>query len=171
MGEAEPKRRKRKKRPKTPKAEASPSPLEASPSSPEPHAEGAPRRRRSWWWIVLGVALFELFLFGRRGELRVCVARDGEHDFALVDQPRNDENTQRYPTCEKRTNLGIVSHYDEARDHAAATACQRATVLRPKDEVYLCALRQAGWAHREESAFVPPWDERYYKRMLWFIFD
>jgi len=137
----------------------------------EAEAEKGERRPRRWWIALVVIGLIELFLFGSRGRIRVCVAHEGEHDFALIDQPRTEENTRRYPTCEKRTNVGIVSHFDEARDHAMLTACQRAAVLRPKHVVYQCALPEDGWQHRVETSFVPPWDPVYYKRLFWFAFD
>ncbi len=128
-------------------------------------------RRRPWWLLLLLIGLVELFLFGSRGRMRVCVAHQGEHDFALVDQPRTEENTRRYPTCVKRTNVGIVSKYDDVMTEATGYACQRAAILRPTDVLYQCILEKDGWEHRVETSFVPPWDPIYYRRLFWFAYD
>lgn len=158
-----PRKKRKKKRKRKPKKERPP---EAAPSD-----DAEPRRRRPWWVLLFVVGLVELFLFGSRGRMRVCVARDGEHDFSLVDQPRTEENTRRYPTCVKRTNVGIVSKYDDVLKEATGYACQRAAVLRPTDVLYQCILERDGWQHRVETSFVPPWDPIYYRRLFWFAFD
>lgn len=164
--DAEPSPRpKRKKRKKKRKRRAKKDRAEEGKTS------GEPERRRPWWALLLVIGLIELFLFGSRGRMRVCVAHEGEHDFALVDQPRTEENTRRYPTCVKRTNVGIVSEYDDVRTEATGYACQRAAVLRPTSVLYQCILEQDGWQHRVETSFVPPWDPIYYRRLFWFAYD
>lgn len=155
-------RKKRKKRRAKKKTEQKTQPKEAESEVP---------RRRPWWLLLLAIGLLELFLFGSRGRMRVCVAHQGEHDFALVDQPRTEENTRRYPTCVKRTNVGIVSKYDDVLKEATGYACQRAAILRPTDVLYQCILEQDGWEHRVETSFVPPWDPIYYRRLFWFAYD
>jgi hypothetical protein len=135
-------------------------------------AEVPPKKSRGRVWAIalLAAAVFELWLFGRRGHLEVCVARDGEHDFALLGQPRTEENTRRYPTCEKRFNLGVTSHYDEAVEDGMLHACRRANILRGREAILLCALKEGGWQHRVEESWCPPWHDHYYKRLFWFAF-
>lgn len=133
--------------------------------------------KRSWgkwiWPTLLIVGLFELWLFGRRGHLEVCVAKQGVHDFALLAEKRTDANTRRYPTCESRQNLGVVSSYDDARTDAVVRACHRANILRGKDAreaTLICAVEEDGWQHRVTEAQCLPWHDHYYERMLWFLF-
>jgi hypothetical protein len=151
-----PRRRKKKKR----QTEAKP----ATPVAPKP------RRRGLYWAVGLFLAaLFELWLFGRRGHIEVCVGRQGEHDFALLGTPRTDENTRRYPSCEKRLNLGVTSHYDEAVEDAMLYACRRANILRGRDAILICAVKEDGWEHRVVTSWCPPWHDHYYKRLFWFL--
>jgi hypothetical protein len=123
-----------------------------------------------WVWLaLLVIAVVEVWLFGNRGHIEVCVGREGEHDFALLGSPRNEDNTRRYPTCEKRLNVGITSHFDEARDDAMIHACRRATILRGREVALKCALAIEGWEHRLSSSWCPPWHDHYYQRLFWFL--
>lgn len=128
------------------------------------------RGGRPWWALVLLIALVELYVFGSRGAVELCVAKEGEHDFALLGQERTPDNTRRFPTCETRLNIGLVSHHDEVREEAMYLACRRATVFRGQEALLRCVEREEGWTHRLASTFVPPWDRRYYRRLLWFLF-
>ncbi len=150
---------------------ASPPDKAAPPVEPAPPAsrEETPRSRRWVWPLLLGLGLFELWLFGRRGHLDVCVAQEGVHDFALLGQDRTDENTRRYPTCEKRLNLGITSKYDEAVQEAMLRACHRANVLRGREATLLCAIQEDGWQHRVTETHCPPWHDHYRQRLFWFL--
>jgi len=165
-----PKRRRKKKR----KGKGSAPTAEASDATGKPAEKPAEKQERvrsgAWIWLaLLVVALVELYMFGRRGHIEVCVARQGEHDFALIGTPRTEENTRRYPTCEKRLNVGILSHFDEAKEDAMIHACRRATILRGKRAALECALAAEGWEHRETTAWCPPWHDHYYKRLFWFL--
>jgi hypothetical protein len=171
--EPAPKRKRRRKRSKrrggsNPTADG----RAASESKQDPDAAGGAKPKRKWpnpWLILLAVGVLEVWLFGRRGHLEVCVARDGEHDFALLGTPRDDSNTKRYPTCEKRLNIGLTSRYQQAHDDAMLRACQRATVLRGKTMTIACALSLEGWQQRTEESWCPPWHDHYYKRLFWFL--
>ena len=99
----------------------------------------------------------------------VTFPEPGKHDFALIGTPRDDSNTRRYPTCEKRLNIGLSSHYQEAHEDALLRACQRATVLRGKAMTIACALSLEGWQQRTEDSWCPPWHDHYYKRLFWFL--
>jgi hypothetical protein len=123
------------------------------------------------WLALLTIGLIELWAFGSRGHIQVCVAHEGTHDFALLGEERTDANTRRYPSCEKRTNLGIVSGYDASLEDAAIHACRRATILRPKEVTIACVLKDAGWQHQVTTSWCPPWHDHYYKRLFWFAFD
>jgi hypothetical protein len=141
------------------------------PRVAESERKGATRGRGRFLWIAIAAfGLAELWLFGAKGDIRVCVARDGEHDFSLVDTPRTEDNTQRYPSCERRLNVGLRSHFEERVEDAMLHACRRATILRGKEATIACALEEAGWTHRVEAKWVPPWDAAYYKRLFWFFF-
>lgn len=161
VAEGATKKRRRKKRPREP---------EASPASRPPAS--APRRSASRlvWLAILAFGLTELWLFGRNGDLRVCVVRAGEHDLALVDTPRTDENTRRYPSCERRQNVGLRSHYAERVEDAMIHACRRATILRGRQATLDCALKRDGWEHHVEGRWVAPWEPAYYQRLFWFLF-
>lgn len=161
---AEPKKRRKKKKRRRKR-----------PATSKPPAKAQPAKNwgKGLWPTLLVVGLFELWLFGRRGHLEVCVAKDGAHDFALLSEKRTDENTRRYPTCESRYNLGVVSAYDDAREEALLRACHRANILKGKDAraaTLICAIEEDGWKHRVTEAQCPPWHDHYYKRMLWFLY-
>jgi hypothetical protein len=127
------------------------------------------RMRGKLWLVLLAAGLFELWLFGRRGHIEVCVGRQGVHDFALLGQPRTEENTQRYPSCEKRLNIGVRSHFDELVEDGMLHACRRATILRGKDATLACAIKFEGWEHRVAVEHCPPWHDHYYQRLFWFL--
>ena len=140
-------------------------------TEPATEREGTRSRRgRLIWLAIAAFGLAELWLFGAKGDIRVCVAREGEHDLALVDTPRTEENTQRYPSCERRSNVGLRSHFDERVEDAMLHACRRATILRGKEATIACALQEGGWHHRVEANWVPPWNPTYYQRLFWFLF-
>jgi hypothetical protein len=140
------------------------------PEGDEKGEESPSGRGRYVWLALLAVGLFELWLFGRRGHIEVCVAKEGVHDFALLGQKRTDENTRRFPTCEKRLNLGITSSFDDAREEAMLRACHRANILRGKQATLVCAIEEDGWQHRLTVEHCPPWHDHYYQRMLWFLY-
>lgn len=123
------------------------------------------------WLVLLVAGLIEIWLFGRRGHIEVCVAKTGVHDFALLGQPRDEENTRRYPTCEKRYNIGILSKHTEAVDDATLHACRRANILLGKEAIILCAMKEDGWQHRVTEEQCPPWHDHYYQRLFWFLHD
>ncbi len=158
--EAPPPKKTKKKRKKKKKRAAGP---------PAPSRWEALRGR--WWILLVAIGLIELYLFGSRGHVEVCVAREGVHDFALLGSERTEENTQRFPTCEARRNIGITSHYDEVVEAATIHACTRANILRSTTEKAICVIRQDGWQHRVHTAWCPPWHDHYYKRLFWFAFD
>ncbi len=160
------KKRKRKRKRKSPEQEAA-APSDAS--SPTGDAAPKPGRARYLWVVLLGIGLLEVWLFGRRGHVEVCVAKEGVHDFALIGQKRTDANTRQYPTCDKRLNLGITSSYEDAVKDAELHACHRANILRGKEATLICAIEQEGWQHRLTEQHCPPWHDHYYKRMFWFL--
>lgn len=172
-----PKRKKRRKKRRAVDAAEAPGALSEGANetakSEETKSEETKAARRSRarfvWPLVLGVGLLELWIFGNKGEIQVCVAREGEHDFSLIGQPRTDENTRRYPTCEKRFDLGLRGHYDERVEDAALHACRRATILRGRDHTIACFLQRGGWQHRIETRWVAPWEAPYYERLFWFL--
>jgi hypothetical protein len=134
-----------------------------------PPAKPASRFGGKIWFVLLGVALLEVWLFGRRGHVEVCVGKQGVHDFALLGQTRTDENSRRFPTCEKRQNIGIASKYDAAVEDATLHACRRANILFGKDAILLCAVKEDGWEHRVTAEQCPPWHDHYYQRLFWFL--
>jgi hypothetical protein len=154
-------KKRRKKRASSDKAAPSKKPDEAS--------EPAAGRRVPWIaLVILVIGVAELFVFGNRGRIEICVAKDDVHDFALLGTPRNDDNTKRYPTCEKRINVGMRSRYKEAKDDAVLHACRRANIFRGKKAILMCAIEAEGWKHRETTSYVPPWDETFRERLFWF---
>jgi hypothetical protein len=126
--------------------------------------------RGSWLVLLACLLLVELMVYGRRGHVQVCVGRQGEHDFALLGHERRDHNRHRFPSCERRYNLGVRSHFERARDAAALHACRRATLLRPQPVTVSCAAARDGWQHRIRAEHCPPWHEHFYKKLLWFAF-
>lgn len=183
MGELPQKKKKKRKkrRRKRKRAEDAPDlgdrPGDAKASRGDVEADGGAKtdakKDRDWgkyvWPVLLLVGLFEVWMFGRRGHIEVCVAKEGVHDFALLEQKRTDENTRQYPSCERRLNLGITSDYDEAHQDAMLKACHRANILRGKEATLICAIEEDGWKHRVTTTHCPPWHDHYYQRMFWFL--
>ena len=171
------KRRKKKKRRR--KEASADQAVKKDASKKDASKKGAPKKgapKRDWgsriWIVLLALGAFELWLFGRQGHIEVCVAKEGVHDFALLGQPRTDQNTRRYPTCEKRLNVGITSRYVEALEDAQIHACRRANILRPraKEDTILCVIKEDNWKHQTTLEHCPPWHDHYYKRLFWFAY-
>lgn len=133
-------------------------------------ARAQPRRGGRWWYLLLVVLVVEFYVYGSRGEIQVCVGKEGQHDFALLGQERTDANRWRFPRCETRENLGLRSNYDDAVEAAAKGACRGQTMLRNRGEGEACLEQKDGWSHRVQTSFIPPWDRRYYEHLLWFFY-
>lgn len=143
---------------------------DADASDDESKDEGdVPKRRIPWLAIILVIAAVELFLFGNRGRIQVCVAKEGVHDFDLVDTPRTDDNAARYPSCETRLNIGMKSRYDDLKTDAVVQACRRANMFRGKEAILTCAVEADGWTHRVTADFVKPWEPEYRDKLFWFL--
>lgn len=127
-------------------------------------------RTSRWWLLLLAVLLLEFYVYGSRGEIQVCVGKEGEHDFALLGQERTNENRWKFPRCEQRENLGLRSNYALMVEDAAKGACRGQTMLRNRGEGKLCVDQDQGWSHRIETHFIWPWDHRYYEHLLWFLY-
>jgi len=166
-GAARPKKKRKKKR-KRPRADDDADTDERDEGDQEDGDE-APKRRIPWLAIILVIAAVELFLFGSRGRIEVCVAKEGVHDFALLGTPRTEDNTARYPSCETRWNIGMKSNYDELKTDAVVNACRRANIFRGKEAILTCAVEADGWKHRISADFVMPWAPQYRKRLFWFL--
>lgn len=121
---------------------------------------------RHFFSLLAVVLVVELFVYGRRGELEVCVAKDRIHDFALLGQERTDANRWRFPTCETRTNLSMMSHYEEAVSEAKKGACRRATQLSLRGQAPQCIKSADGWQFRVNARQVWPWEKPFYRTML-----
>lgn len=146
------------------------SPEQSSKQTPPPTESDKSGRDRGWWWLLGVVLVIEFVLFGYRGEIQVCVGKEGVHDFDNLGQPRTDENRWAFPRCEKRLNLGLLSDYDVAVEGATEAACRGATTVQLRDENKTCVAGERGWEHRIETTFVPPWDSRYLQEMFWFLY-
>lgn len=142
--------------------------LDVAAAATAPVAE-ATRRRIPWWWILLGLMVVEFWIYGRRGYVEVCVGKQGETDFSLGDAPRTDENRWKFPRCEERTNLGLVSKYDDVVTEATNVACRGATIFRNQGQGKQCVAGEAGWQHRVLSRQTPPWDRAFYEHLFWFL--
>jgi hypothetical protein len=161
------KKRKKRKRPRPEETNAAASPASAA-------ATASPKRFDwgKWFWVLLlAVGIVELFVYGYRGEIEVCVGRQGVTDFALAGEPRTDENRSRYPECHRAGNVGLRGDYEDIVQEAAIHACRRATLFQGQDVLLACAAGLEPFEHRVESRFVPPWDPAYYRRLFWFIFS
>ncbi len=130
----------------------------------------AKRRGSRWWYLLLAVLLVEFYVYGRRAEIQVCVGKQGEHDFGLLGQERDDSNRWRFPRCEVRENLGLRSDFDALLDNATQSACRGQTMLRNRGEGPACIAQEDGWQRQIDSSFIPPWDNRYYEHLLWFLY-
>ncbi len=145
-----------------PTDEAEPS---STPSKPESKGWGS-----RWWMILLAVLVVEFYVYGRNGEIQVCVGKQGQHDFSLLGQERNDTNRWKFPRCELRENLGLRSNYETLVEEATKGACRGQTLLRNRGEGPACLEQSDGWQRQVDTAFVPPWDSRYYQHLLWFLY-
>lgn len=142
----------------------------AAPAADAETPKKAESRGSRWWYLLLVVLVVEFYVYGSRGEIQVCVGKEGQHDFALLGQERDDSNRWKFPRCEKRENLGLRSNYDLMVEDAAKGACRGQTMLRNKGEGKVCLEQKDGWSHQIETGFIPPWDRRYYEHLLWFIY-
>jgi hypothetical protein len=146
-------------------SQAEPEPEPESKTEPDSKSKSGGR-----WWAILGVImLVELFVYGRRAEIEVCVGKEGVHDFELRDQARDDANRWKFPRCETRMNLGLRSRYDERVQEAVAVACRGATLFRNRGESKPCLEQADGWQHRIDARYVWPWDPRFYEHLFWFL--
>lgn len=143
---------------------------EGAPEDAPAAAEAAPKRGSRWWYALVVVLVVEFYVYGRGGEIQVCVGKEGQHDFALIGQERDDGNRWKFPRCELRENLGLRSHYDELVADATQSACRGQTLLRNRGEGGACLEQKDGWQRQVETRFVPPWDPRYYQHLLWFLY-
>lgn len=128
------------------------------------------RRRIPWWYVIASLIVVEFWLYGRRGYIDVCVGTQGETDFALVGKERTDANRWKFPRCERRLNVGLMSRYEEAVDEATSVACRGATILRHQGEGKACTKQEKGWVRQIETRHVPPWHAVYYEHLFWFLY-
>lgn len=130
-----------------------------------------PRARRAipWWSFVLAALVIEFYIYGRQGHIEVCVGKQGETDFALTGNERTDENRWKFPRCESRLNLGLVSHADQLTKEATLVACRGATIFRHQGEGKACTEGKAKWEHRIETHQCPPWHGHFYEHLFWFL--
>ncbi len=142
----------------------------AAPAADPQTPEKAKSKGSRWWYLLLVVLVVEFYVYGSRGEIQVCVGKEGQHEFALLGQERDDSNRWKFPRCEKRENLGLRSHYDPMVEDAAKGACRGQTMLRNKGEGQACLEQKDGWSRQVDTTFIPPWDRRYYEHLLWFIY-
>jgi hypothetical protein len=124
-----------------------------------------------WWVILIVVLVAEFYVYGRRGEIEVCVGKQGVHDFTLMGQERTDDTRWKFPRCESRVNLGLRSQYDEFVDDATNVACRGATLFRNRGEGPQCVAQESEWQRQIETSYIWPWDSRYYEHLLWFFYD
>ncbi|MEM6292942.1 MAG: hypothetical protein AAGA54_16830 [Myxococcota bacterium] len=141
----------------------------ASEGGPEA-AKDVPKRGSRWWYALLLILVVEFYVYGRRGEIEVCVGKEGVHDFALLGQERDDTNRWKFPRCETRVNLGLKSNYELLVEDAAKNACRGQTMLKHRGEGPACVKQTQSWQHQTQTSFIPPWDRRYYEHLLWFAF-
>jgi hypothetical protein len=124
-----------------------------------------------WWLVLLAVLVVEFYVYGRNGDIEVCVGKQDVHDFSLIGQERTDENRWKFPRCEARVNLGLRSQYDELVEDATNVACRGATLFRNRGEGPQCVAGTDGWTKQVDTSYIWPWDSRYYEHLLWFLFD
>jgi len=153
-------------------AQGEPFATQGDPAQPPPGTRERERRDRGWWWwALLAIALVvEFWMFGRRGEIQVCVGKAEVHRFELLGKARTDENRWAFPRCEKRLNLGLRSSYDAQVADATKAACRGATLFKLRKEGKPCEQATDGWKHRVRTEFVPPWDARYRRELFWFFY-
>ncbi len=149
---------------------ADPDAGESQESTEPKDAKAAKGRGSRWWYLLLAVLLVEFYVYGSRGEIQVCVGKEGQHDFALLGQTRDDSNRWKFPRCETRENLGLRSNHDVMVEDAAKGACRGQTMLRNRGEGKACLEQADGWSHQVDTRFIPPWDRRYYEHLLWFLY-
>jgi hypothetical protein len=146
-------------------------PVTDAASTDKAPAKAAPRARRAipWWSFVLAALVIEFYVYGRTGHIEVCVGKKGETDFSLVGDQRTDENRWKFPRCESRLNLGLVSHADQLTKEATLVACRGATIFRHQGEGKACTEGKAGWEQRIEAHQCPPWHGHFYEHLFWFL--
>lgn len=134
-------------------------------------ATSKPRSRRAipWWSFVLAALVIEFYIYGRQGHIEVCVGKQGETDFSLTGNERTDENRWKFPRCESRLNLGLVSHADQLTKEATLVACRGATIFRHQGEGKACTEGKAKWEHRIDTHQCPPWHGHFYEHLFWFL--
>ena len=140
-----------------------------SKSTKEATSDEEPEETLFWRlapYFIAAAFIVELLLFGSRGDLTVCVAKKGAHDFDLIGQEKTDKNRWRFPYCESRLNIGFVSRYDEQVAEGRNAACRRATMLQYKQERNDCAAGRQHWEMRVEAKQVAPWERRFYRRLI-----
>ncbi|HTM43701.1 MAG TPA: hypothetical protein VL137_02030 [Polyangiaceae bacterium] len=150
-------------------SEGSPQSAESAAATPAP-VEPPPKTDRSTlYWAVGIVALVfaELYYYGHNGELKVCVGKEGVHDFNLIGQMRTDENRWKFPFCEDRVNLGLRDEFDDLGRDAVKSACRRATLLHFQSEAADCVALENHWKRKVITRQVMPWERRFYRQLLW----
>jgi hypothetical protein len=143
---------------------------EKAPPAGEASSDGEGKGSRRWWYVLLVVLVVEFYAYGRNGEIQVCVGKEGQHDFALIGQERDDTNRWKFPRCEVRENLGLRSQFDEMVVDATKSTCRGQTLLRNRGEGPACLEQKDGWQRQVSTRFIPPWDSRYYQHLLWFLY-
>jgi hypothetical protein len=163
------------KDPSSPSDDAKPVSVSEPQSTQEPPsavaATTSPREESNrgliyWVTIVLVLLGIELFYYGSKGDIKVCVGKEGTHDFALIGQERSDQNRWKFPFCEDRVNLGLRSHFDELGRDAVKVACRRATLMHFKDEQAACNGGDKNWKRKVITKQILPWDRRFYRRLF-----
>lgn len=155
--------------PGAPEAGTAPAPAEGSTqASAEPVV---PQNRegfisRNFFWLLAGILLIEIVIYGWRGDIQVCVAKEGVHDFKLIGAETTEQNRWQIPRCEERTNLSMFSHYEEQVTNAKQVACGKAASFKLRGEKDACVRSSDGWKWRAETSNVMPWDLRIYKTMF-----
>jgi len=153
-------------------------PERGAPAAVTATTHGKSRRRLGpvrWWWFLIAALVIEFWIYGRRGDVEVCVGKQGETDFALIDdtgqarQPRDDSNRWKFPRCESRMNLGLVSKYDAVSTEAAQVACRGATMLKHQGQGKNCVAQKDGWEHRIATRQTWPWDPKLFTHLFWFL--
>ena len=163
----------------------------AKPARSRPKGKRKPNARRAavkltpwaraWRWIkrnegktwaiaIVSILLVELYVFGSRGSIQVCVGREGVTDFSLRDQRPTAETRGRVPSCETRYNVGMRSYFDDRLKEATYLACRRATIVSGIEERAACFGSMRPWQKQVEVRYVAPWEQVFYETFLWFLF-